>query len=266
LRIACFQGPAQADTAKGNLARLSRCTGEARRSGAQLLATPEMYLTGYSIGAEAVTRLAEPIDGPSVAAARQIAKAERIAIVFGFPERDGAAVYNSAVAIGADGNVLASYRKTHLFGDVDRAQFATGLAEPRIFEIGGFGAGLLICYDVECPETVRALALGGVELVIVPTALMRPFDVVAQTIVPARAWENQLFLAYANRCGREASFDYCGLSCVVGPDGADLARAGRGEELIFADLDRGAIEAARRLNPHLRDRRPELYGRLSEVM
>ena len=75
------------------------------------------------------------------------------------------------------------------------------MREPEIFEIGGLKAALLICYDVEFPESVRALALAGAELVIVPTALMQPFDVVAKTIVPARAYENQLFVAYANRCG-----------------------------------------------------------------
>jgi predicted amidohydrolase len=264
MRISCFQGPERADTPEGNLSRLARLAGEARGGGAQLLVAPELFLTGYFLGAEAVGRLAEPLDGPSLAAARRIASTEKIALAFGFPERDGGEVYNAAIAIGADGAVLATYRKTHLFGDVDRQQFSRGEAEPRIFEIGGFKAGLLICYDVEFPETVRSLALGGAELAIVPTALMLPFDVVARTVVPARAYENQLYVAYANRCGREASFDYCGLSCVVGPDGADLARAGRGEELIFADLDRDAIHASRQLNPYLGDRRPELYFRLGE--
>jgi 5-aminopentanamidase len=97
----------------------------------------------------------------------------------------------------------------------------------------------------------------------VPTALMDPFEVVARTVVPARAIENQVFLAYANRCGREGDLRYCGQSCVVGPDGADLARAGRGEELILADLDLERLAAARRDNTYLADRRPELYGPLA---
>ena len=63
--------------------------------------------------------------------------------------------------------------------------------------------------------------------------------------------------------GSEAPFDYCGLSCVVGPDGADLARAGSDEELIFADIEPATMEASRRHNPYLTDRRPELYSRLS---
>ena len=101
-------------------------------------------------------------------------------------------------------------------------------------EVVGAGSsqGLLICYDVEFPENVRALALGGADFVIVPTALMQPFDVVARTIVPARAYENQLFLAYVDRCGREGAFDYCGLSCVGTPRvGTRTRRPKRGTDL-----------------------------------
>lgn len=122
--------------------------------------------------------------------------------------------------------------------------------------------GLLICYDVEFPEAVRAHALAGVDLVAVPTALMRPYDIVADTIVPARAYENQLFVAYANRCGAEAELNYCGRSCVVAPDGNDLARAGASEELIFAAVEPAAYQASRISNPYLADRRPALYGEL----
>jgi len=264
MRIACFQGPEQPDTPAGNLARLARVAGRAREHGAELLIAPELFLTGYAIGAEAVSRLAEPIDGPSLTAAAEIARRAEIAVLFGFPERADGKIYNTAVLIDAGGAIVASYRKTHLFGDVDREQFADGEVEPGIFEFRGFKVGMLICYDVEFPETVRAHALNGADLVIVPTALMQPFDVVAKILIPARAYENQLFVAYVDRCGREAPFDYCGLSCVVGPDGADLARAGRGEELIFADLDRDALAESRAQNTHLNDRRPELYGRLTQ--
>jgi len=264
MRIACFQGPEHPDTPQGNIGRLERLAVEARSNDADLLIAPELFLTGYAIGKEAIERLAEPLDGPSLVRARLIAKEHGIALCFGFPERDGDKVYNTAVVIDADGDVLTTYRKTHLFGDVDREQFADSEILPVIIEIAGFKVGLLICYDVEFPENVRIHALNGADLLIVPTALMQPFDVVAKTIVPARACENQIFIAYVNRCGSEAPFDYCGLSCVVGPDGDDLARAGRGEELIFANLDRLALNESRRINTYLADRRPELYGRLSQ--
>ena len=169
-------------------------------------------------------------------------------------------MFNTAVALGSNGALLASYRKTHLFGAVDREQFSPGGRQSPPFELAGMKAALLICYDVEFPENVRLAALGGADLIVVPTALMHPFDVVARAVVPARAFENQVFLAYANRCGREGAFDYCGSSCVVGPDGRDLARAGKGEELILADVDPAALAASRRLNTHLQDRRPDLYA------
>ena len=188
-----------------------------------------------------------------------MAAAAGLALVFGLPERDGATVFNTAVALGRDGELLASYRKTHLFGAVDREQFSPASRQAAPFELAGMKAALLICYDVEFPENVRIAALGGADLIVVPTALMHPYDVVARAVVPARAFENQVFLAYVNRCGREGAFDYCGSSCVVGPDGRDLARAGNGEELILADVDPAALAASRRLNTHLEDRRPDLY-------
>ncbi len=264
MRIACFQGPEKPDTPKGNLALLARIANAAGDKGADLLIVPELFLTGYAIGAAEIARLTEPLDGPSLAEVARIARTASLAIILGFPEQADGQVFNSAVVINRDGHVVACYRKTHLFGDVDRDQFAEGTDNPVVFDIGGVKVGMLICYDVEFPENVRQLALLGADLVVVPTALMQPFDVVARTIVPARAFENQVFVAYVDRCGHEAGFEYCGLSCVVGPDGVDLARAGRGEELIFADIDLAALHQSRQTNTHLRDRRPALYQRLTQ--
>ncbi|NWJ69658.1 hypothetical protein HX744_03595 [Pseudonocardia sp. ICBG1122] len=123
----------------------------------------------------------------------------------------------------------------------------------------GWGLGLLVCYDVEFPETVRALALAGADAVLVPTANMLPYDHVPRVLVPARAWENQVYVAYANWCGTEGSLTYGGLSCVAGPAGA-VVRAGRDPELLVAELDRSALAVSRRANPYLADRRPDLYG------
>jgi predicted amidohydrolase len=93
---------------------------------------------------------------------------------------------------------------------------------------------------------------------------MAPYESVATRLVPARAEENAVYLAYANYAGREGAFHYFGLSCVCGPDGTDLSRAGRGEEMIFADLDKAELAEARAQATHLADRRPELYGPLTK--
>ena len=127
-------------------------------------------------------------------------------------------------------------------------------------ETNGLKVGLLICYDVEFPEAVRALALAGADVVAVPTALIRPFDIVARTLVPARAYENQVYIAYAGLCGSEGGLGYCGLSCIVAPDGRDLARAGDDPALLLAEIDVSAISSGRKQNPYIADRHPALYA------
>jgi len=110
-------------------------------------------------------------------------------------------VYNSAAVIGPAGTVLGQYRKTHLFGDFERAAYAPGKSFCQPFSLGGFSLGLLICYDVEFPEAVRATALAGADLILIPTALTPEYAVVPELIVPARALENQVFVAYCNHAG-----------------------------------------------------------------
>ena len=266
MRIAIYQGPAEAGSIARNLDLLKARAMEAAGRGARLMICPEMFLSGYNIGPEQASRLAEPANGLALTRVAALARGSGIALLLGYPERgEDNAIYNAVRLIGRDGRSLANYRKCHLFGDLDRDMFRAGESPPAVIELDGIRVGLLICYDVEFPESVRLLALAGADLVAVPTALMKPFEVVARTVVPARAVENQVFLAYANRCGREGDLRYCGLSCVVGPDGADLVRAGRGEELVFADLDFDRLRAARALSPYLRDRRPDLYAPLVDA-
>jgi predicted amidohydrolase len=219
-----------------------------------------MFLTGYNIG-EAVFKLAEPSEGPSAAAVAAISRKTGVAILYGYPEREGDRIFNSALLIHPARGAVANYRKTHLYGVEEQRLFVPGdgLA---VAELEGLKVGILICYDVEFPEAVRALALAGAELIAVPTALIQPFDIVARTLVPARAFENQVYVAYAGMCGNEGGLSYCGLSCIIGPDGQDLSRVGTRPALLLADLDPSAISRGRNSNPYLSDRHPELYGRL----
>lgn len=224
---------------------------------ADLLVTAEMSTTGYHIGAR-THELAEPADGPTAARMAAWARETGTALVYGYPESDGGNVHNSVQLVDPAGR-RTNYRKTHLFGDLDKKWFTPG-DEPVVqADVGGVRVGLLICYDVEFPELVRAHALAGTELLVVPTALMSPYELVADTLVPARAYESQLFVAYANRCDVEQELTYCGRSCVVAPTGSVLARAGSGPALITAEVTREALAASRLENTHLADRRPELY-------
>ncbi|MQA63974.1 MAG: carbon-nitrogen hydrolase, partial [Actinophytocola sp.] len=177
VRIAIHQGPATAAGA----AALAVPAARAAAAGAHVLVCPEMITTGYHIGAE-IPKVAEAAGGPTAAVVAGIAREHRIAIVYGYPERDGEAVFNSVQLVGGDGARLANYRKTHLFGELDRTWFTPGHQAVVQAELHGMRIGLLLCYDVEFPEIVRAHALAGTELLLVPTALMSPYEIVADTV------------------------------------------------------------------------------------
>lgn len=132
-------------------------------------------------------------------------------------------------------------------------------------KLDGLTIGILICYDVEFPEAVRALTMAGADFIAVPTALMKPYCQIANHVVPARAYENEIYVAYVNRCGVEGRLEFCGLSCIIGPDGSEVIRAGSQEALLIADIDKLKIEETRKENPVLGDRRPEIYDKLVKV-
>ncbi|NJP49024.1 carbon-nitrogen hydrolase family protein [Streptomyces sp. SBST2-5] len=262
MRTALLQSSGRPGAVAENLKVLGEAADRAAAAGAGLLVTSEMFLTGYAIGDD-IARLAEPADGDAADAVAGIAARNRLAIAYAYPERDGEAVFNSVQLISADGTRLANYRKTHLFGCFERDHFTPG--EQQVVQAGlnGLTVGLLICYDVEFPENVRAHALAGTDLLLVPTAQMHPFQFVAESVVPVRAFENQMYVAYVNRVGPEGEFEFVGLSVLAGPDGVARARAGRTEELLLADADPVLLAASREQNPYLKDRRPGLYGSLA---
>ncbi|MBD0837779.1 carbon-nitrogen hydrolase family protein [Streptomyces sp. TRM68416] len=261
MRTALLQSSGRPGSVVGNLKVLDEAAGRAAAAGAGLLAAPEMFLTGYAIGDD-IARLAEPADGDSADAVAEIASRHGVALAYGYPERDADTVYNSAQLISADGTRLANYRKTHLFGCFERDHFTPGEQPVVQTELGGVRVGLMICYDVEFPENVRAHALAGTDLLVVPTAQMHPFQFVAESMIPVRAFENQMYVAYVNRVGREGEFEFVGLSTLAGPDGVARTRAGRAEDLVLADVDPAFVAASREANPYLTDRRPGLYGSL----
>ncbi|MFJ6916810.1 carbon-nitrogen hydrolase family protein [Streptomyces sp. NPDC101133] len=262
MRTALLQSSGRPGSTAENLKVLDEAAGRAAAAGAALLVTSELFLTGYAVGDD-IGVLAEPADGDAADAVAEIAGRHGLAVAYGYPERDGERVFNSVQLVAADGTRRANYRKTHLFGCFERDHFTPGEQPVVQTELNGLTVGLMICYDVEFPENVRAHALAGTDLLLVPTAQMHPFQFVAESVVPVRAFENQMYVAYVNRVGPEGEFEFVGLSTLAGPDGVARARAGRAEELILADADPAFLAASREANPYLRDRRPGLYGALA---
>lgn len=265
MRLAAQQTAGVPEDPAENLAQLAETVALAAAQGADLLILPELWLTGYNIG-DAVHDLAEPADGPSARKVAEIARESETAILYGYPERADDRVYNAAQLVGADGSRLANMRKAHLFGPEEKRLYAPGDTGLPVVDVAGVKLGILICYDVEFPEAVRAQALLGAELIAVPTALFHPYQFVGLRVVPVRAWENQVYVAYVNRCGAEGDLAYVGGSAVCAPDGSCEARAGEGERLLFAEIDPAAVARGRSENPYLADRRPELYTNLGNFI
>lgn len=251
----CQCTPMPLDTA-ANLARLERFAAQAVASGAQLLVLPEMFSSGYNIGAVATRRLAEPAQGPFAHAAAHLARRYRLALCYGYPElgEDGA-VYNSALLLDEHGEALLNYRKRQLFGELDRLQFRPGQTLPQVAQLQGWQVGLQICYDIEFPEGARHLARAGAELIVVPTANMCGFEFIATVTVRSRAYENQCFVAYANYSGAEGELRYCGLSSVNGPAASHQALGPCAESMLIHTLDRDELAMSHRQNPYLADLR-----------
>lgn len=262
LRLAVAQTRPVGTSAEG-LALLREACADARAQQADLLVMPEMGLTGYAWPLAQLATLAEPADGPLCRAACALAREHRLALVIGYPERGTeGALYNAAQLIDAEGVPRLHYRKTHLFGSLDRDRFRAGDTLPKPVVLHGFKLALAICYDIEFPEVARSYRLQDTDVLLVPTANMHPYTSVATTLVPARAEENGLYVAYANYCGAEGGLHYCGRSSICGPNGRTLAQAGEAAPgLIVADLRTDVLEQVRATQPYLADRRPDLYLR-----
>lgn len=241
------------------LQQLEQTAQAAQQQEVTLLITPEMYLTGYNIGNQACRELAEDLDGPSLRQIKAMCRQYQVAMVVGFPEQRGGAIYNSAVFIDESGEVRMCYQKTHLYGPVDNAQFRAGDSLCPSFEWHGWQFALAICYDIEFPEVARHAAINNTDVILVPTANMEPFTRVPQRIVPARAEENTLYIAYANYVGKEKAFSYCGLSCLCLPTGKYTAACAQQPTLLVADLSWSVLQQARQNITYLADRRSDLY-------
>ncbi len=248
-RIALWQGPSPECDIEAAFAALYQAMQAAAAMGAKALVAPELYLPGYN--QDALVELAQPRGGEWHQRLGALARATGCAVVVGYAERDGASLYNSAVAIGSQGQELAHYRKIQLFGPREKRLFSPGGAYCT-FDLDGLRAAMLICYDVEFAEHIKALSDDGVELILCPTACPKPYDYVATRTVPAHAANHGLTVVYANYCGVEGDCDYFGLSTIANPHGEILAQAGAGPALLVADV---APPDAARLATQARDLR-----------
>nr|WP_281493553.1 nitrilase family protein [Ancylobacter koreensis] len=273
VRVACIQmEPRFGDTA-ANVAHTLDLISRAADEGAKLVVLPELANTGYVFETRAEAfALAETIpDGPTSLAWAKIAAERGLFIVAGITEREGEALYNSAVVIGPQGHI-GTYRKTHLWGN-ENLFFEPGNNGFPVFQTAIGRIGVAICYDGWFPEVYRLQALQGADIVCVPTNWVpipgqaEGREAMANILAMAAAHSNSLYIACADRIGTERGQPFEGQSLILSYTGWPAAGpASRdGEEIVSAEIDLGAARRARNWNAFnqvLRDRRTDIYAEM----
>ncbi|MDZ7268499.1 MAG: carbon-nitrogen hydrolase family protein [candidate division KSB1 bacterium] len=258
LKLACVQFHSRPGEVAYNLDQMTRWCEHARAAGAEVALFPEACLTGYCRPRE-MTGLAMPFAGALADRLAELARVNKLLLAFGMPERDGAAIYNSLIAIAPDGRELARYRKTHLWAAETRWAKAGDCFVSFQTEQAHFG--LMLCYDTRFPEVSRALALRGVTILLVASAWRSSHVEEWRFCARARALDNGVFLAGSDAILDADHFKCAGGSLIAGPAGEILAQARYHEEsMIVAEIDTAALAARRRDLPLLEQRRPELYA------
>ena len=262
-----------------NIAKAKKYVAEAVANGASIVCLQELFNTIYFCYVENPDfwKLAEPIPGPTIDEMCKVAAEHRLVLVAPIYEKAlKGELYNTAVVIGPDGQIMGKYRKTSiplvktpsLVGN-EKYYFKPGNIGFPVWQTPfGVNVGVMICYDRHFPEHARLLALNGADLVFVPTATGGMSRYLWEIELQAHAIDNIYYVGGVNRVGYDqgGSTDqsYYGASFFTDPKGKILSQAGEdGDEIVYAEIDTAFIEDVRNEWGFFRDRRPEMYAELS---
>jgi beta-ureidopropionase len=268
MKIALIQQHASADK-RANLARGLTRFDEAAAAGAKLVCFAELAFEPFypqRVAAGDVRELAEAIPGPITDAFAERARRHGVVAVLNLFERDGSRTFDSSPVIDADGRLLGVTRMVHITDYPcfhEQGYYTPGDRGMPVYQTQAGRIGVSICYDRHYPEVMRALALNGADLVVVPQAgsVGEWPEGLYEGEMRVAAFQNGYFVALCNRVGKEECLEFAGESFVCAPDGTVIARAAEGaDEILFADIDLSACERSHARRLFLQDRRPELYA------
>jgi N-carbamoylputrescine amidase len=268
MRLALVQQPATPDKA-ANVARGLAALEAAARAGAHVACFAELAFEPFHPQEPArpgVAALAEPVPGPITEAFAKRARELGVVVVLNLFERAGDSTFDTSPVIDADGTLLGVTRMAHITEYAcfhEQGYYAPGDTGAPVYRTAAGALGVAICYDRHFPEYMRALALGGADLVVIPQAgaLGEWPEGLFEAEVAVAAFQNGYFAALCNRVGREPRLEFAGESFVCAPDGRVIARAPRGEaHVLVAELDFAAARDSHARRLFLRHRRPALYA------
>lgn len=253
MKIACIQLAIGDDPKAARLTRAEKLIDAA--AGADLILLPELWNVGF-FDFEEYQAESEPLDGETVSRMAARARAVGAHLLAGsIVERCGDRLYNTSVLLDPAGQVVASYRKIHLFGYGSRETELLSRGTGPVVAKTALGVlGLTTCYDLRFPELYRTLVDRGTEMFLVPAAWPYPRLEHWLVLAQARALENLAFLVGCNGAGITRGRQLLGHSLVVNPWGVPVARAGDGQSIVWADVDLAEVAATRAEFPALADR------------
>jgi omega-amidase len=241
-----------------NLDKVRTMTAEARRRGSELVVFPELWSSGYVL--ERAEEYAARVDAGVFAETALIAKEEAVHILGSLLEATEAGFRNTAVLFSPDGHLLAQYSKVHLYRPMEEDRYLVPGDQAPVFDLPWGRSALAICYDLRFPELFRKYALNGASIVFVVAEWPHPRLSHWQTLLRARAIENQMFVVACNRVGESAEWSFFGRSAVYDPSGKLIVGAADEETVITAEIDLDYREEVRRSMTVFEDRREEVYG------
>ena len=273
IKIAAVQMNPKIMRNRENLDKILLRTKSAASNGADLIVFPECALTGYVFASrEEAIPFMETIPGPSTDRLIACCKELSVYVIVGLLEIDAGSCFNVAVLMGPQG-LVGKYRKNHLpFLGIDR--FIDPGDKPfQVYKTPVGNIGIHICYDCNFPESARVMMLLGADILILPTNWPEGREKVAKYVINTRAYENKVHLVAVDRIGRERGVRFIGSSKIIDAWGDMLAEASSDdEEIIYAEV---ALAEARQKRivfkagefelDFVGDRRPELYGKVTEV-
>jgi N-carbamoylputrescine amidase len=278
ITVAALQLPLGSADEGENIAAVAALVEQAAGQGAQIVLPPELFSGPYfcKVEDEARFALARPLaEHPSVRAMQMLAARLKIAIPTSFFERDGHHYYNTLAMIGPDGEIMGSYRKSHIPdgpGYEEKYYFRPGNDGFKVWDVMGTRIGVGICWDQWYPEAARVMALMGAELLFYPTAIgTEPYDAELDT---SRMWRRAMLghavsncmpVIAANRVGTEEGQRFYGHSFISDEWGDFTAEFGAEETgVLVSRIDLARAARHRAGMGFFRDRRPQLYTRICE--
>ena len=266
-----------------NLQKALGMVAQAARKGAQIVCLPELFTAPYfaqaqgAKGKRKAAAYAESVPGKTTSALSEAAAENKVVLVGGSVyEKAGGRLYNTSAVFGPDGKMLGKYRKVHIPHDdcfFEQDYFSPGNLGFAVFSTRRAKIASLICYDQWFPEAARSVALMGAQIAFYPTAIATLRGVGQAEGSWQQAWENVMrghaiangmVVAAANRCGQEGRMKFWGGSFICDAFGKTVARAGRGEQVLIAEVDLAHSEMVRKGWRFFENRRPGEYRRITE--